>query len=313
MLAKVYLFTTLFAVVLLLRVCDGSIGVSLSKALDRSGWEALVATAPAISAGAVHILFFNGSINQHAPSTIRAGWNANIRDISVYMHPCMNTSVYSVQNKVPCGTVEEQFESILDTMTNNNIDFRQYLTSGMALSPNSTSAAPTRQPTQSPSVSSARPVLQRLFVCLEDEVPNRYMSNNHGENVRYLLELHQLAIAHGIQLGVYTTKNDWLNTMTMPHPSIAKVLVYPTNVDNTEYNAINPFSDLPLWTPRFDSVNSMAFFAPFGNWERVFMKEISGSTTALHRIGSDRVGMTYTDDNVASQYYDNQILEYIVI
>ena len=154
-----FLSNVIFAVVLL-QVCDGSIGVSLSKALDKSGWEALVATTPTISSGAVHILFYNGSINQHAPSTIRAGWNANIRDLSVYMHPCMNTSVYSVQNNVPCGTVKEQFESILDTMTNNNIDFRQYLTSGMVLLSNSTSAAPTRQPTQSPTVASVRHVLQ---------------------------------------------------------------------------------------------------------------------------------------------------------
>lgn len=308
--STVHPFITAFIVVLLHKVCDGSIGVSLSKALDKIGWEALVATNPAITSGAVHILFYNGTINTLAPSTIRAGWNTNIHDLSVYMHPCINTSVYSVQNNVECGTVKEQFESILDTMTNNNMEFRQFLTSDMVPAPNSPSTAPTRQPTQSPSA--VRPVIQRMFVCFEDEVPNRYMSHNHGENVMYLLELHQLAVERGVQLGVYTTKNDWLNTMTMPHPSIDKVLVYPTNVDNTEYNATNPFSDLPLWTPRFDSVNSMAFYAPFGNWERVFMKEISGSTTALHRIGSDRVGMTYTDDTVADQYYNNQILEYIV-
>lgn len=135
------------------------------------------------------------------------------------------------------------------------------------------------------------------------------MSNNHGENVKFMLELQHEAVRHGVQLGIYTSKNEWLNIMTAP---VDGQIRYPVDAAALNHTATNPFNDLPLWTPRFDSVNSMDFYAPFGDWARVFMKEVSGSTTALHRIGSDRVGMTFVSDAVGTQFYANQILEYIV-
>jgi hypothetical protein len=162
---------------------------------------------------------------------------------------------------------------------------------------------PTKMPVVTPLV-----LLQRLFVCFEDEVPNRFLASEHGENVRFLLELVDEATAMGIQVGVYTTRNDWLNTVT---DRIGPQLVY--HITNTTTTDTNPFSGLPLWTPRFDSRNSMDFYAPFGDWEAPLLKQVTGATTALHRIGSDRVELNYMDDELALQYADEELLELIVL
>lgn len=305
--------TLLFVFVLgvLVRLSIASIGVSLSKSLDTSGWSALVTATPTIASASIHIMFYNGSINPNAIPTIKSAWSANIRDLSVYMHPCLNTSVYSVQYNVACGSARYQFQQILSRLSEQDVSFSHHLSSTPTVS-NTPSAKPTAMPTRAPTAQmtgspTAGVTVKRLFVCFEDEVPNRYMSNNHFENVNFMLELQHEAVSHGVQLGIYTTKNEWLNIMTVNGST-----TYPLDADGSTFASINPFSDLPLWTPRFDSVNSMAFYAPFGNWSRVFMKEVSGSTTALHRIGSDRVGMTFVDDTVGTQFYSNQILEYIV-
>ena len=316
---KAYIFSVMWhdiraifilcALAFIVHVSHCSIAVSLSKKLDLLGWSSLLSTSGTFQSASIHILFYNGTINPNAISTIKAAGNSSINDLSVYMHPCIETSVYSVQYGLYCGNAKEQFNLILDTVISNNIDFKRYLSLDTFNSQNnSPSTHPTALPTQSPH--STVNLLQRLFVCFEDEVPNRYMSNNHGDNVQFMLDLQNEAVSHGIQLGIYTTKNDWLNSMT---ETVDKATIYYTSGNDTNSNVtVNPFNHLPLWVPRFDSINSMDFYAPFGDWSRVFMKQISGSTTALHRIGSDRVGMNYVDDTAASLYYNNQILEYIV-
>jgi hypothetical protein len=173
--------------------------------------------------------------------------------------------------------------------------------------------------------------IKRLFVCFEDEVPNRFLSSTHRENVEFMLELLHDASMEGIQLGIYTTRNDWLNTAA--DITTSEMLVNATrnathhwsnatytvpggqvvyHLSNVTVTTHNPFSHLPLWTTRFDSVNSMDFYAPFGDWPRVLMKQVSGSTTALHRIGSDRVGMNFMDDELAAMFDDQLMLEIVV-
>jgi len=295
------------------QVALASVGVSLSKLLTASGWSLLIESTADIASASTHILFYNGTINYNAITTIKSAWQSNVRELSVYMHPCLNTSVYSVQYDVECGTPQQQFQSILNAFSDNNIFFSHHISSTATNSAatNTPNALPTATPTRAPTAqsSTAAVVVKRLFVCFEDEIPNRYMSNNHGENVKFMLDLQHEAVSHGVQLGIYTTKNEWLNIMTTP---VNGKPVYPLDATASNFTSINPFKDLPLWTPRFDSTNSMDFYAPFGNWTWVYMKEISGSTTALHRIGSDRVGMTFVSDVVGTQFYANQVLEYIV-
>jgi hypothetical protein len=216
-------------------------------------------------------------------------------------------------------------------MRSNNVDFIRHRPEYNGTQ--APSVSPTAMPTISGSTGSTPITIQRLYVCFEDEVPNRFLSSEHHENVQFLLELLHDANMQGIQLGIYTTKNDWLNTAAditpneilvnatqthnASHPWSNTTYIVPGgqivyHVSNVTVTAHNPFSHLPLWTPRFDSRNSMDFYAPFGDWPRVLVKQVSGSTTALHRIGSDRVGMNFMDDELATVYDDQPMLEIAV-
>lgn len=291
-------------------LCSSATGVSLSKKMTTEDWAALKATVSGFDFAAIHFQFFDGSINPHAPSTIQAAWNHNITDISFYIHPCMESSFYSKSSNIDCGTAQDQLQSILNSMHSYNMDFRRFASLNGQPSDANDTHAPTARPTAMPTTTgnTYKVQIQRLFVCFEDEVPNRYHSMDHMENVRFMQNMTAEANRQGIQVGVYTTKNDWMNTMT---DKMDGQSVYRTSQDT--HSTTNPFAHLPLWTPRFDSVNNMDFYAPFADWERVLIKQVSGSTSALHRLGSDRLAMNYLDEAAATEHYDNQILEYVVV
>lgn len=118
-----------------------------------------------------------------------------------------------------------------------------------------------RSPTILPSVTKNAKI-QRIYINIEDESPNRFFSINHYENIQYLLNFIIAANNLDIQVGIYTTKNDWLNIMTNKiynnqiSLSTSNVYyVYPTS--NISYLTYNPFSMLPLWVPKYDSASNM--------------------------------------------------------
>jgi hypothetical protein len=290
-------------------VSNSLVGVSLSKALDLKGWQSLISTQE-VSFASIHMMFYNGTINRHAVGTIKAAWSAGITDLSIFMHPCIDSSVYIQSSSLSCGTAKDQLDAIIATMDANNMHFRPHIGAGPPLSVTGIpTTKPTAFPTQAPS-SGTHYIIQRLFVCIEDEVPNRYMSQKHKDNVEFLLDFDREAHMHGIQLGVFTTKNDWLNSMT---DKVDGKTLYPVRLSGSSSNNMtetNPFHNMPLWTPRYDSISSMAFYAPFGDWTVPFMKQTTGSTTALHRIGSDRVGTNYVDGSTLA-LYNSVVLQYI--
>lgn len=183
---------------------------------------------------------------------------------------------------------------------------------------------PTATPTTSPALVNRQEVLvRRLYVNVEDEVPNRYFDMNAAVNVQFLADLSNEATRLGLQLGVYTTRRDWFNVMTRSLPDTTavngRIPVYP--LPNSSYTTQNPFSALPLWLPRYDGVQNMEFFAPFADWTSVFVKQTAGGSATQRRVGSSRVCSNYRVDpsslsNVtrpAFQTFDNATLEYIVL
>ena len=170
---------------------------------------------------------------------------------------------------------------------------------------------PTALPTQQPTIEN-KIMLRRLFVNIEDESPNRYFAEQHYLNVRFLADLVNAANQLGVQIGIYTTRKDWFNIMA-DKPSRTEPYVFPTS--NNTVEAVNPFRRLPLWLPRYDSINNMEFFGRFADWNRVFMKQTSGGSSSQRRIGSDRIGTDFIDDetNNSTTIFATQTLEFIVL
>lgn len=192
----------------ILTVLFGRTGVDLSVALTPLQWDFVLAeTAPGATFAVVHVMFYNGTFNPNAPGTLINAWDAGLTDLSVFMHPCMNTSQFSLQTGSRCASVEQQLETIIGSLLEYQIKFKNNAVS------NATEfdlgfdggGSPTRAPTLSPSSSTVR-TLQRLYVDIEDESPNRYLSEQHWENNQYLAELTNAAHRREIEVGIYTTR-----------------------------------------------------------------------------------------------------------
>lgn len=431
MILSIYTVAVLF-VLTFLAPTHCSIGVDLSIVMTVDEWTEFLAANPDVSFAVIHIMFYNGTINPGAVSTLQNAWDAGLYKFSLYMHPCIKSSVFArtYTSTVSCGTAEEQLQLIVDTLSIKRVVFENR-TSG-SFSPTATptvwpteiptfdpslsptvlptptpstmpssyptnvptkarvtdaptptpssqpSSAPSTQPSSSPStkptsqpsgwpsaqpsaspscsptsIPTSRPTMNisefptsipsgwpssvptstptsipsavptsnptsqpsrgieyeidQIFINVEDEVPNRYFSQNHADNVEYLSDFINAAHQMGIRLGIYTTKRDWRNVMT---ETVQQQDVYPTN---TTKLTSNPFTALPLWLPRYDSVNSLDFFSPFAGWDRALMKQTSGGTTALRRIGSSRIGTNYLDDATNTSSADLQSNEDLIL
>lgn len=118
-------------------------------------------------------------------------------------------------------------------------------------------------PTSSPSLYTPVPAtVQRIFINLEDESPNRYFSANHYLNVQFLAEYVDRAVENGIQVGVFTTRQDWLGIMVdkvshSPRSLSTRTDYYRYPTSNSSYVEYNPFYKLPLWLPKYDQQYNM--------------------------------------------------------
>lgn len=380
-------------VVVLFKCANSLSGVDLSVLMSESDWTTEKISQPDLSFSVNHILFYNYTINNDGLESILTAWDNGIQDISVYMYPCIATSVYANSNDINCGSARDQFMLVFGLLNSSNVQFMNHSTEHHfpSLAPSHTpsllpttrptikptllpSVKPTYLPTAEPSLeptsrptkhgnftnSSAPSVLptiivtshptmrspsheptslpvtlrptpslrnttvQRMFVNVEDETPNRYFSGDASVNIQFLADLANEALRHGVQLGVYTTHKDWLNIMTtsvirqvaavdsasgLNTTTRTRIFLYP--LPNGTNTTVNPFSALPLWMPRYDSRASMAFFEPFADWAELFMKQTSGGAASLRRVGSSRICTDYKE--AASRRYDNVTLSFIYV
>ena len=206
------------------------------------------------------------------------------------------------------------------------------------------SQAPTLQPTQAPTETPsmaptvAAPLsLKRVFLMVEDESPPRYFDANQLVNQAYFKELVEKAYEYGIQLGVFTSLRYWTELMETDlgetvefsrenvrvhvcvcvcvcvcmcvYLSVSLSLSHhplpPTNPPSTHIHTCIIHTQVPLWTPRFDSTESMDFFVPFGGWDTPYMKQFKGGSSPARRQASTwRINENYVENALTGTTID---------
>jgi len=249
--------------------------------MESEDWDIMEASlGDIITFASVHTLFYNMTFNPHAVPTLVSAWQRGMRDLSIYTYPCIAGSEYSRKEKVLCTSAEMQVEQVVKYMSDNGIEFMEY--------DSPTGLPPSNYVKQSFAGTNFNNVtLSKLFINVEDSVPNTYFNTEHSKNIEFLAEYINAAAAYGIVVGIYTTNSDWVNIMP---EMIDNSLVYKLE---SSLSTINPFTDVPLWLPRYDGLSNLDFFSPFEGWNRVAMKQLSGGSTDARRIGSDRICLDY--------------------
>jgi len=115
--------------------------------------------------------------------------------------------------------------------------------------------------------SNAKVVINRLWIDVEDEVPAKYYDADVAVNQVFMKDLVSAMNANDIQIGIYTTKTYWQNIM----------------------GNINGYGQYPLWYPRYDSVNTMDFFATFADFDHIEIKQTNGDVgyCGISQVDSD--------------------------
>jgi len=97
-------------------------------------------------------------------------------------------------------------------------------------------------------------LLNRMWIDVEDEAPSKYYDPNTTVNQEFLAAMVSALNTLKIPVGIYTTKTYWTNIV----------------------NNVEGYGGYPLWYPRYDDVDSMDFFAPFGGWTSCYIKQTGG-------------------------------------
>lgn len=288
----VWSFIYMLLVCLLVQNSVSRSGIDLSASISSQKWIDNIGITQFADAFAIlHGVFHNNTINTPIVQTIQSGWSVGVRDISLYIYPCIQTSPYAINNQISCGTAKQQIDRLISFLYIRGIEFRSYNWSAYDV------VYDRNIPTWNTSAKNTNITLQTLYINVEDNAPNYYFSYNHYENVEVLNEMRLYAEQHkGIEVGIYTTPTDWNNIMTdylnntTTHPRVYNY------ANGTKYNETNPFAKHKLWLPRYDLITNFNFFTPFADWPEVYIKQISGGSKDQRRVGSSRICLNYIED-----------------
>lgn len=117
--------------------------------------------------------------------------------------------------------------------------------------------------------------LSRMWLDVEDENPSKYYDVDPAVNQAFIKEMTETAKKIQVPVGIYTTKTYWSQIM-------ANTEDYSTTDKLGRY-------EYPLWYPRYDGVDSLDFFEPFGGWASVLIKQTGGDVGLcnLSQVDSD--------------------------
>ena len=214
-------------------------GVDLSVATTLADWQCLMSDHN-VTYAIIRAYRSVGQVDSNCGNTIHSAAEAGVKDLGVYMFPCMPTSPYSQNNGIACASAEQQVLDTVKFLRENNVIVK-------------------RQPMSKPELEEYPKdgvVVNRVWLDIEDESPSKYYDADPVKNQEFIAQIvTQLESMH-IPVGIYTTKTYWQNIM----------------------GNIEGYGKYPLWYPRYDDVASLEFFVPFADFMEVKIKQTAGDS-----------------------------------
>mmetsp|Transcript_20402 Transcript_20402/g.34165 ORF Transcript_20402/g.34165 Transcript_20402/m.34165 type:complete len:249 (-) Transcript_20402:405-1151(-) len=220
-------------------------GVDLSVETGVDTWECLVQRD--VSFAIIRAYRNVGEIDTSAARSIKFASSVGLKDLGAYIFPCIATSNYAVSNDITCKSAAQQFHETVIYLVNNDITFNQ----------------------------SGAYSLNRMWIDIEDESPNKYYDSDPAVNQAFIKEMVNAANHMKIPVGMYTTATYWDQIMNGTED-------YSEKDDEGNYR-------YPLWYPRYDGEDSMDFYTPFAGWDAVQIKQTGGNVgwCNLTQVDSD--------------------------
>ncbi len=126
-------------------------GVDLSAVLHKEDWNAYMKafSANPVDFAVIRIYNDNATVVGTAPKTIIGAFHSGIKNISLYMFPCIAGSRWSAEKSLKCPPAIEQLDEIVHFLFINGINFKNYPKKRYKPTAAPTSFAPTLYPTLS--------------------------------------------------------------------------------------------------------------------------------------------------------------------
>ena len=230
-----------------------SLGFDLSVQSTEADWACLAGADVGGTFGIVRLYRNLGEVDRNATKSILAA-NTAISNIDGYMFPCVSQSQYSIDHNITCTDAATQVKRTLEFLAEEGIGVK----------------GSTYQPTP---FFPLLATLGRVWIDIEDEVPSKYYSANHDDNIQFIADLTTSLRGLGIEVGIYSTKSYWQNIM----------------------NNVHGYGQYKLWYPRYDAINSMDFASsvmPFADFTEVYIKQTNGDVGAC---GISQVDSNYME------------------
>jgi hypothetical protein len=198
-------------------------GVDTSVLTNTETWSCLMSDHN-ISYAKIRVYRSVGKVDDNCPSTLASAYAAGLKDLDVYIFPCVSSSKYSTSNGITCESPAEQIRHSIQHLEDNGITVY-------------------RKDISSKTTTTTAPVVYRFWFDIEDEDPSTYFDSDPVVNQNLLAELTAAGEAENIELGIYTTKTYWEKIMGNVVGYGSYPLWYPRydGVDSLEFFV--PFAD----------------------------------------------------------------------
>ena len=162
-------------------------GVDVSVSTTADQWNCLK-TNENISFAIIRTYRSVGLLDTNATASLHTAYNTGIRNLGAYIFPCIPTSAYSISQNITCDSPEAQMVSTIKYLENNGIRVlrskeRQLISSSII-----------------------GPIVNRIWLDVEDESPSKYYDENPEYNTKFLKSMEATAASMDVFLGIYTKK-----------------------------------------------------------------------------------------------------------
>jgi hypothetical protein len=167
-------------------------GVDLSVATTDETWKCLKSDYN-VSYALIRVYRSNGLLDENSAASLISAHNAGgIRDLHVYIFPCVTSSAYSQSHSIICDSPADQITKSIEYLESNGVKVWRKGDSESEVS---------------------GPIVRRLWLDVEDEDPSTYYDKDVTVNQALLTDLISSGEKEGVLMGIYTTKTYWTNIM----------------------------------------------------------------------------------------------------